>query len=586
MDNTFFLSAQTFADAAGGEVSFHAETNAIQLSDGTASMEVQTPEKFSAEEFPDDCFLPAEQIAEELGYRIAHQDDSSITFVKSFQTMRLIVQSPKTVLQGNEYGAIETIDDGDGTYVMQFDSIENTKAAYEMLLDTKGVESVEEDLIVALEEVPMEQPDSAAEQYLSWGSQRIGADEWLNDMTEEQKNRPVVVAVLDTMAYSDHSALSGRLLEGTSMMGSENQEDIHGHGTHVSGIVADATKGTQVKILPVQVLSGTTGKGSALGAALGIQWAVSHGADVINMSLSGEYSYANGSHYLDKVIRQALANQIVVVASAGNDSTFSGLNPKTKYQIVASNEAGESLPLLVTTTKKPVSSGSLGGSGGGNFVHDAVPPLAEDPPVAPADLLDTLQVTIQANGSYQFLVDGNNDTENIQIEVTDPAIAAVTLADGADPRGAKYQINAKTVGTTEIQVTYQGQTSVLKVTVSEPKASLTLDTTSYTLAPGQQYTIGAILKDENGSRLTAEQMQNLIDSGKLIVRDSRTGSVFDLKQLPNGNFQVTGKQEGAGYVMYEIGGVHASVAITVQNDILPHGDDTRNTIFWPQLLSR
>ena len=304
MDNTFFLSAQTFADAAGGEVSFHAETNAIQLSDGTASMEIQNSAGSSSSDSSNDLFLPAEQIAEELGYRIAHQDDSSITFVKSFQTMRLIVQSPKTVLQGNEYGAIETIDDGDGTYVMQFDSIENTKAAYEILLDTKGVESVEEDLIVALEEVPMEQPDFAAEQYLSWGSQRIGADEWLNDMTEEQKNRPVVVAVLDTMAYSDHSALSGRLLEGTSMMGSENQEDIYGHGTHVSGIVADATKGTQVKILPVQVLSGTTGKGSALGAALGIQWAVSHGADVINISLSGEYSYANGSHYLDKVIRK------------------------------------------------------------------------------------------------------------------------------------------------------------------------------------------------------------------------------------------------------------------------------------------
>ena len=47
----------------------------------------------------------------------------------------------------------------------------------------------------------------------------------------------------------------------------------------------------------------------------------------------------------------------------------------------------------------------------------------------------------------------------------------------------------------------------------------------------------------------------------------------------------TGKQEGTDYVIYEIGGVHASVAITVQNDILPHGDDTRNTIFWSQLLS-
>ncbi len=767
-EDTFLISAQTFADVTGGELHLDSETNSIRLSDGETDMESQNAAVFSSEDsqpIPNDVFLPADQISEELGYHIASQDDTTITFVKSFQTMRLIIQAPKVTLHGEDYGAVETIRDGNGTYVMQFDSIEKTKNAYEMLLETEGVKSVEEDQVVALEDFPESQQEVSTTDHLAWGANRIGTDNLLLNMNEEQKNRPVVVAVLDTGVSSNHSALSGRLLEGTSMMGVDNTEDFHGHGTHVSGIIADVTKGTQVKILPVQVLSGTTGKGSILGVASGIQWAVSHNADVINMSLTAKYSSVGGSHYLEKVTRQALANQTVVVSAAGNYATdtgfycpahvpdllcvsainskdelayftnygdavdlaapgvsiyssipgnkygnksgtsmaapyvaaaasllksvlpeatperigalltehsddrgdpgwdphygagilnltnlslneiinqpigekpkaildanvmkstnlltinkipddvtaiilknesgvpvdmlppnngtvtFSGLTPTTTYQIVASNRAGQSKPLIVTTkrntTSKPSSSGSLGG-GSGNIIHDVIPPLIENPPVTVADMLDTIQVDIKLNSSYQFLVKGNHDTANIKVEVADPSIASITLVDGNDPRGAKYQVQTKSTGTTKINVTYQGETSSMEVTVTQPQHSLTVDTASYTLAPGGQYTIGSWLQDGNGNQLTASQVQELIDSQKLVVRDSRTGSVFDLKQLPNGNFQVTGKQEGIGYVLYEIGGVHASVKITVQNESASQGIAARNTIFWSQLLS-
>ena len=36
----------------------------------------------------------------------------------------------------------------------------------------------------------------------------------------------------------------------------------------------------------------------------------------------------------------------------------------------------------------------------------------------------------------------------------------------------------------------------------------------------------------------------MVRDGVLRVTDSRTGSIVDLEQLPNGNFRVTGKKEG------------------------------------------
>ena len=109
------------------------------------------------------------------------------------------------------------------------------------------------------------------------------------------------------------------------------------------------------------------------------------------------------------------------------------------------------------------------------------------------------------------------------------------------------------------------------------KGSIMLDTANYILAPGNKYTIGAFIKDKNGKSLTPAEVKQLVDSGKLKVRDSRTGSIVDLEQLSTGHFRVTGKNVGTCYILYEIGGTHASIRIDVQNGVKQHGTAVRNT---------
>ncbi len=207
------------------------------------------------------------------------------------------------------------------------------------------------------------------------------------------------------------------------------------------------------------------------------------------------------------------------------------------------------------------------------------PPTEPVPPTTPSTTvtLDTSAVTMANGSGYSFLVKGNHDTANLRVETSNPNIAVVSLEDANDPRGAKYLVTAKSTGMTEILVTYQGQTTRMLVNIQQSKGSMTLDTSHYFLAPGNQYTIGFSLQDADGQPLSAEQIQTMMAQGKLTVRDSRTGSVAALEQLPSGNFLVTGKQEGTTYIIYEIGGIHASVRIDVKNGVQPHGTSVRKT---------
>ena len=184
------------------------------------------------------------------------------------------------------------------------------------------------------------------------------------------------------------------------------------------------------------------------------------------------------------------------------------------------------------------------------------------------------------SGTYSFLVRGNNNTGGIAVTVENPSVASVSLENANDSRGAKYRVTALAPGETEIRVTYQGQTASIKVKVTALKGSITLDTAQYTLAPGNMYTIGAFIKDANGNPLSAAQIQNLVASGQLVVRDSRTGSIVDLVQLSTGNFRVVGKNEGTTYIIYEIGGTHASVRVDVRKGAQPGGSAVRNTSYF------
>ena len=137
------------------------------------------------------------------------------------------------------------------------------------------------------------------------------------------------IAVVDTGVAAGHPDLAGQILPGRDFVQDDDTpQDGEGHGSHVSGIAIAATgNGVGVssvapgaKLLPVRVL-GDDGSGTSEDVAAGIDWARTHGADVINLSLGSEVPIlgASGGDEIDAAIRRALAAGIVVVAAAGNN---------------------------------------------------------------------------------------------------------------------------------------------------------------------------------------------------------------------------------------------------------------------------
>lgn len=109
--------------------------------------------------------------------------------------------------------------------------------------------------------------------------------------------------------------------------------DLHGHGTHVAGIIAAQAfneKGIagvafNTKIMAIRAAQ-YTGILTIQDVAEGIIYATENGAEVINMSFGG-YQY---SLVVEDALQVAL-NQAVLVAAAGNDSRHSVLQPPPSY---------------------------------------------------------------------------------------------------------------------------------------------------------------------------------------------------------------------------------------------------------------
>ena len=134
-------------------------------------------------------------------------------------------------------------------------------------------------------------------------------------------------------------------------------------------------------------------------------------------------------------------------------------------------------------------------------------------------------------------------------------------------------------------MTHKGETETMAVNVVENTGRLTLDTASYTMPFGGNYTIG-VKVEKNGRQLSGEEVRAMITSGELVVTDSRTGSIVTTEVQANGNVRVTGRQnEGTTYVQFIVmqNGqrvTHASVGVTVQNGATAGGSSVRSISQW------
>lgn len=166
----------------------------------------------------------------------------------------------------------------------------------------------------------------------------------------------IVVAVIDTGVDVDHPELKPNIIGGrnftTDYNGDPNNfRDNHYHGTHVSGIIAATINdgipnahlvgvSPRVKILALKVLTGD-GKGNATWITNAINYAIDwrgprgEKVSVINMSLGGPTHY----QIMHDAIKRAVANDILVVCSAGNngdgdDSTIEFTYPGSYPEVV------------------------------------------------------------------------------------------------------------------------------------------------------------------------------------------------------------------------------------------------------------
>ncbi|HEY3558189.1 MAG TPA: S8 family serine peptidase [Kribbella sp.] len=159
-----------------------------------------------------------------------------------------------------------------------------------------------------------------------------------------------IVAVLDTGVDAGHPDLVGHLVPGYNAVSSTrpNPVDDNGHGTMTLGIIAAAANNTEgvagigwnVKAMPVKVLD-ANGDGYDEVIAKGLDWAVAHGAKVVNMSLGGP----GDNPVLHDAISRAVTAGVTVVAAAGNDGSADLQYPAsyTEAIAVAATDAGGAL---------------------------------------------------------------------------------------------------------------------------------------------------------------------------------------------------------------------------------------------------
>lgn len=159
----------------------------------------------------------------------------------------------------------------------------------------------------------------------------------------EQGSREIVVAVVDTGIDPNHPDLKQNLWhdKATGIYGWDfvakkaNPTDPHGHGTHVAGILGatlNAAAGIsgvaqKVSIMPVRYYdNNNSGKQNLDYSVKALEWAVDHGAKIINYS-GGGGTYLKAEH---DVLKRARDKGILVVAAAGNERSNGDL-PQNAY---------------------------------------------------------------------------------------------------------------------------------------------------------------------------------------------------------------------------------------------------------------
>jgi len=181
-----------------------------------------------------------------------------------------------------------------------------------------------------------------------WGMRMINAPKaW--DI--EKGKSTVIVAVNDSGVSPTHPDLQGRLLPGRDTADQDDDpspspnDPMGGHGTHCAGIIA--AQGNNdigvcgvcwdgVKILPVKISTNADGNIPLDAVIDGLDYAMKHGAKVVNMSYGGYYM----DEFEHEKIKELYNAGIVLVGAAGNEAVSIPSYPASFPEVIAVSSVG------------------------------------------------------------------------------------------------------------------------------------------------------------------------------------------------------------------------------------------------------
>jgi len=249
----------------------------------------------------------ASDAEKKYGFDVSRRGEK-IIISKPYQLKQLILYIKDGRSLANFRGASDYATNGKGAYFLQFADENAARAAYRAYAADARVQYVSVNHMV-----------SSCAMEDRWGAEAVYSEPFIKYLDDSNKTaEPLIVAVLDTGVDVSHELLENRTVPGWNF-DEENDDpyDAYGHGTHVSGIIADNSP-ANVKIMPIKTLDDWGFYANAFALSNSIAYAADNGAKVISMSLRG---YCDEEDCINlQAVDYALAKGALSVVAAGNES--------------------------------------------------------------------------------------------------------------------------------------------------------------------------------------------------------------------------------------------------------------------------
>ncbi|MBR0410531.1 MAG: S8 family serine peptidase [Eubacterium sp.] len=284
-------------------------------------------------------------------YQVEKNEQGDIEVKAPYQTKRLIIDR---ILTRDLLGASRVYyNRADSETILEFETQEQTREAYNRACRKYGSSRCFVDELYYFGDILKSSETGLlppAAFCLSWGNRYMQMNQLKSRAAYYGYNKQVTVAVIDSGVNRSYFLFEGDRIRSDSYNFAAANTDVSdsiGHGTHVSGIIADATP-ENVKILALKVTD-KRGRASLYLIRNALRYAVRKKVQVINLSMGVTGKRACRYKYLNGILKKARQRGIPVCSAAGND----GVSIKYSYP------ANTGIPIIVSAINSNGGRGSF-----------------------------------------------------------------------------------------------------------------------------------------------------------------------------------------------------------------------------------